>query len=329
MTADDVTSPSAPPTRSVSHRWWAPGGVARGLRRRWRWVAGALLAVVILVWALAPALRAVSLVAGSQHRTSPDAATAGLPVQDVAFTATDGVRLAGWLALASPQAPTIILLHGFKGSRVDMLPWARFLFAAGYNVLLFDDRGCGQSADWQITLGAREPDDVIGAVRYLQLRADLKVKRFGALGISLGAGVALLAAAREPGLLATVADSPWATEDDQLARMATLPLGHFALPALPYEPALVDTLIGARLANARPVAVIGQIAPRAVFLIHAADDANATTTTADERALYAAARQPKAEWIVPHGGHVGALRTYPAEYQRRVLAFFAQYLGQP
>jgi len=300
--------------------------VARG--RRWRWAVGALLVAVVLAWALAPAVRAVSLVANPSHRTAPNASAAGVPVQAVTFTATDGVRLAGWFALASPQAPTIILIHGFRGSRVDMLPWARFLFVAGYNVLLFDDRGCGQSAGWQITLGAREPDDVIGAVRYLQGRADLRVKRFGALGISLGAGVALLAAAREPALLATVADSPWATEDDQLARMATLPLGHITVPALPYEPSLVSALIGARLADARPLAVIGQIAPRAVFLIHAADDANATTTTADEQALYAAARQPKAEWIVPHGGHVGALRTYPAEYQARALAFFAQYLGR-
>ncbi len=318
--ADTAQAHADTPTSNHWPRW---------LRRRWRRLAVALLVVVALAWALAPAGRAVTLVLGPLHRVAPNAAAAGLPVQDVSFAATDGVRLAGWFALASPQAPTIILIHGFKGSRVDMLPWARFLFAAGYNVLLFDDRGCGQSAGWQITLGAREPDDVIGAVRYLRGRGDLRVKRFGALGISLGAGVALLAAAREPGLLATVADSPWATEDDQIARMATLPLGRLVIPALPYEPALVDTLIGAKLADARPVAVINQIAPRAVFLIHAADDTNATTTTADEQALYAAARQPKAEWIVPHGGHVGALRTYPAEYQRRVLAFFAQYLGQP
>ena len=301
----------------------------RGLRRRWRWAVGAVLALVILGWALAPAERGVALVANPLHRTAPTASAAGLPVQNVAFTATDGVRLAGWFALASPQAPTIILIHGSKASRVDMLPWARFLFAAGYNVLLFDSRGCGQSAGWNITLGAREPDDIIGAVRYLQARADLRVKRFGALGVSLGAGAALLAAAREPALLATVADSPWATEDDQIARMATLSLGRLTVPALPYEPSLVSALIGARLADVRPVAVIGQIAPRAVFLIHAADDANATTTTADEQALYAAARQPKVAWIVPHGGHVGALDAYPAEYQRRVLAFFAQYLGQP
>jgi fermentation-respiration switch protein FrsA (DUF1100 family) len=100
----------------------------------------------------------------------------------------------------------------------------------------------------------------------------------------------------------------------------------FPLPILPYEEALVDGLIGAQLADVRPVAVIGQIAPRAVLLIHSADDANTTTPLAGEQRLYAAAREPKEQWIAPHGGHVGALNAYPDEYKRQVLAFFASYL---
>ncbi len=80
------------------------------------------------------------------------------------------------------------------------------------------------------------------------------------------------------------------------------------------------------VAATRPVDVIGQIAPRAILLIHAADDQNTTTPLSGERRLYAAAGQPKEQWIVPHGGHVGALNAYPQEYQQHVLAFFAQYL---
>jgi uncharacterized protein len=278
---------------------------------------------------VAPALRAMTLVASSPHRPAPDARSAGLPVREVRFTATDGVRLAGWFALASPRAPTIILVHGFKGSRVDMLPWARFLYAAGYNVLLFDDRGCGQREGWHITLGAREPDDVIGAIRYLERRTDVVVKRFGALGVSLGAGVVLLAAARSPAIAAVVADSAWTDDNAQLNRMATLPAGPIALPALPYEPALVDMLIGARLEGTRPLAVIGRIAPRAVLLIHSANDRNTTTPLAGEHALYAAAGQPKAQWIAPSGGHIGALRAQPADYERHVIEFFAASLGVP
>jgi uncharacterized protein len=298
--------------------------VARG---RGVWLGVALLCV--LLWAAAPAVRAVTLVANWSGRGAPPAIRTGFPVQEIHFPAADGVRLAGWLAVASGGAPTIILVHGFKGSRMSMLPWARFLYAAGYNVLLFDDRGCGESDGWGIALGAREADDVIGAVRYLQGRADLTNHHIGALGVSLGAGIVLLAAAREPALGAVVADSAWTDEHAQLDRMDTLPLGPLAVPALPYEPGLVDTLIGADLASARPIASIARIAPRAVLLIHSADDRNATTPLSGEQALFAAAGQPKQQWIAPSGGHAGALSAHPAEYEARVLAFFAAYLGAP
>ena len=292
-------------------------------------VAGALALLALVVWSLLPAVRAFTLVYNGGSRGAPSraqAAQVGIPVQDISFAANDGVRLRGWLAVVSPHAPTIILVHGFKGTRVGMLPWARYLYAAGYNVLLFDDRGCGQSDGWGIALGAREPDDVIGAVRYLLGRRDLTNKRYGALGVSLGAGIALLAAAREPALVAVVADSAWADERPQLDRMGSVPLGRFALPVLTYEPALVDALTGARLEDASPKAVIGQIAPRAVLLIHSADDQNNTTPLAGETRLYAAAGQPKQQWIAPSGGHAGARAAHPAEYQQRTLAFFARYL---
>jgi dipeptidyl aminopeptidase/acylaminoacyl peptidase len=296
---------------------------------RVRRVLTALVGLLVFAWAVAPAVRAVTLVGNGLARPAPNPATADISVQEVRFAARDGVQLAGWLALASPHAPTVVLVHGFKGSRVEMLPWARFLYAAGYNTLLMDDRGCGQSDGWAITLGAREPDDVIGAIHYLQGRPDLPVKRFGVLGISLGAGVALLAAAREPAIAAVVADSAWTDEHAQIDRMGTLPAGRLAIPMLPYEPALVDALIGARLEDTRPLSAIRRIAPRAVLLIHSADDQNATTPLAGEATLYAAAGMPKEQWIAPSGGHTGALTAHPADYQRHVLAFFAAYLGAP
>lgn len=321
MTHDEAnSSPTTGLGRMVPRR-------KRHLRRRLRAALITLLALALAAWAVAPAIRAVTLVGNWHARSAPDAPAADLPVQEVHFAATDGVRLAGWLAVASPDAPTIILVHGVKGSRAAMLPWARFLFGAGYNVLLYDSRGCGESAGWGIGLGATESRDVIGAVRYLAARSDLHVKRFGTLGVSLGAGEVLLAAGREPSLVAVVADSAWTDEHAQIDRMDSLPLGPLAVPALPYEPALVDALIGAHLADARPLDDISHIAPRAVLLIASADDANTTTPLAGTRELYAAAGQPKDVWIAPSGGHAGALFAHPAEYQARVLAFFGQYLG--
>jgi len=297
------------------------------LPRHARRYAFLLLASITLLWGLIPSVRAFTLVANTSQRTISVASLTGIPVQEVHFAASDGTRLAGWLAIASQSAPTIILVHGFKGSRVQMLPWARFLYAAGYNVLLYDSRGCGESEGWNITLGAREPDDVIGAVQYLRARPDLKLKRFAALGISLGAGIVLSAAARETNLAAVVADSAWTDEQAKLDRMGSVPVGPLRLPVVPYEPIVVDALIGAHLASTRPIDDIRRIAPRAVLLIHSADDQNTTTQLSGEQQLYAAAGQPKQQWIAPSGGHTGALSAHSAEYERRVLDFFGRYLS--
>jgi uncharacterized protein len=284
-----------------------------------------LLALLLSIWALIPAVRGVTLVA-NLTRSHPQASAAGFPVQNVQFTSTDGIKISGWLARANPKAPTIILVHGFKGNRTEMIPAAQILYKGGYNVLLYDSRGCGSSEGWDITLGAREPLDVLGAVTYLKGRSDLSNKHFGLVGNSLGSGIALMAAAREPSLLATVADSVWVDSQAQIKRMGNMTKGPLTLPLLPYEPALVDQLIGAHLADTRPIDVISQISPRAVFLIHSADDQNTTTPPSGERQLFAAAGEPKQEWIVPHGGHTGAVRAYHDEYAQRVLVFFNHYL---
>ncbi len=56
--------------------------------------------------------------------------------------------------------------------------------------------------------------------------------------------------------------------------------------------------------DGHPLDAISHISPRAVMFIHSADDANTTTPLAGEHQLYAAAKSPKEQWIVPNSGHV-------------------------
>src|SRR5258708_33419631 len=120
-----------------------PRSRARILRvtRGWRVVAALVLAVILL-WAIAPAARGVLLVANFSGRGAPATLPPDLPARPVTFRATDAVRLSGWLVARPVEAPPIILVHGFKGTRADMLPWARFLFAAGKTVPLYARHGC-------------------------------------------------------------------------------------------------------------------------------------------------------------------------------------------
>lgn len=270
---------------------------------------------IALGWASVPLARGMLLV-----RHGPTATASLSPLTNVTFDATDGVRLVGSLIPASGARATVVLVHGFKNTRADMLDYASFLHDAGYAVLAYDSRGCGESAG-AFGVGATEDRDVRGAVAFLKASGGDSAAKIAVLGVSLGAGDALLAAARDARIDAVIADSSWADERVQLARMYSVSVGPLAVPLLPYEPALVDALVGGRLEDARPRDQIARIAPRPLFLIHSADDENATTPLEDAEAMFASAGEPKDLWIAPRGGHAGALAAQRDEYVRRVLAF--------
>ncbi|HEX8036208.1 MAG TPA: hypothetical protein VF510_20290 [Ktedonobacterales bacterium] len=74
---------------------------ATGWRRLPAWARRGLIALaslIVLPWTLAPAARAVASVANRSGRAAPDTRTAGTPVRAVQFSASDGVKLSGWLA---------------------------------------------------------------------------------------------------------------------------------------------------------------------------------------------------------------------------------------
>ena len=293
-----------------------------------RRVGAAVLLVVLVAWLVAPIARAYQLVAG---RPSDPVAPQDLVVEDVRFKAGPGsalteadVDLAGWTIHSVHGAPAVVLVHGFKSSRQEMLPWAHFIHDAGYNVLLFDTRGCGQSGGSTVGLGATEPRDISLAVE--AAHDQFGTTKVAVLGISLGAGAAILAAARDSNISAVVADSAWTDQDVQLSRLSFLPVGSLRVPLPPYGIAAVSAIVGTDVTRSRPLEEIARISPRPILLIHSADDDNATTPVEGARMLFAAAGEPKELWIAPGGGHVGAINAFPDEYRARVLAFLGSAL---
>ena len=75
-----------------------------------------------------------------------------------------------------------------------------------FSVLLFDLRARGESGGNRSSKGDREQWDLLGAIDYVEARG-IPVEHIGLLGFSLGAGVAILAAAQEPRIPAIVSDS--------------------------------------------------------------------------------------------------------------------------
>lgn len=126
---------------------------------------------------------------------------------DIAFQATDGVPLSGWLVHGERDAPAILLCHDLGESKSVFLDSVVPLQRAGYNLFLFDFRGHGESGGGGSTLGAEERYDVLGAIDFLRTRRDLRAERVGIWGVGMGAYAAVLAAKERNVVVAMALDS--------------------------------------------------------------------------------------------------------------------------
>ena len=108
------------------------------------------------------------------------------------------------VAQVAKPAPTVLMLHGFTGQRLEphrlFVLLSRQLAEAGIASLRFDFRGSGESEGTfdEMTV-AREIEDVVAAYQFLKARPEVDGSRLGLMGLSMGGMVSALAVA-QPGI---------------------------------------------------------------------------------------------------------------------------------
>jgi pimeloyl-ACP methyl ester carboxylesterase len=117
-------------------------------------------------------------------------------------------RLGGAPVAAVERLPVIVLAHGFASSRGMMSSLARSFARAGYAVLTFDFRGHGGNPQPFLPSLGEVPggllDDMDAAVLYARTHPRYDSERVVLIGHSMGAGVAVEYASREPDVAAVV-----------------------------------------------------------------------------------------------------------------------------
>jgi alpha/beta superfamily hydrolase len=253
--------------------------VLRMLYRAASWLVllpllGVVVLIVTLHWTLHPTRSTI--------RMTPKAY--GLNEEDVTFVTEDGYELRGWFVSAlsaedigddelksiRQKRPTIVLCHDLNGARDQMLPMARIFHEAGYNCLLFDFRGHGESGGEYTSFGLHERRDLRAAVSYVRLRAAeipwIDPQRVAVYGVGMGATVALTVAAEDPYIRGVIADTPFQSLDSEFRREAAARLPASGFFAAVYELGFncwfqgnagsVDAVEAARHLRGRPVMVV-------------------------------------------------------------------------
>jgi fermentation-respiration switch protein FrsA (DUF1100 family) len=286
----------------------------------------ALCALILILSGLVVLLsynQARALVAPFRGATYISPSDYGLEFETVTLTTEDGLTLAAWY-IPSRNRAAVIVQHGIYMNRTGMLGPSAMLARHGYGVMLVDQRSRGMSEGDKFSSGKYEVRDIEAAYRYLLGRSEVDPRRIGALGRSSGGVVVLLHAAQNPGIKAVVADCAFASLQDVIPTAIKKFAG---LPPFPFATLIQwfgERQLGFPASDVAPVRQIRLISPRPVFLMQGGRD---TTIPPDSgQRLYDAAGEPRQLWFDPALEHNEFWYARPSEYEKRVVAFFDQYL---
>ena len=250
--------------------------------------------------------------------TQPD--DFSLPIEEITFAGGDDLTLAGWYVPPQNEA-VIILLHGYGGDRTAMTWHAEQLYAAGYGLLMYDERASGESEGEQRSYGWRDPADVLGAIRFLQTKVKDAPEKIGIVGCSIGGQIALQSAAYSSDIQAVWADGP------ATVKSKDIPLRGDILFWLVYPSNYVIDWMMAQKLNMEPPAalidIIDNIAPRPMMLVAGGQPHPLFGAEANRMAHLAGFAGENAEvWVIEEATHCDGPALVPEDYRTRMVAFF-------
>lgn len=249
------------------------------------------------------------------------AAPARLNAQPITVPSRSGATLAAWLLVPENPVGAIVLLHGVRANRGDMIPRASLLWHSGYVVLVADLQSHGESTGDKITYGHLEAADAESCLLYLRSR--YPSLRIGGVGVSLGGAAFALSGDRgHPDALVLEAVFPSIAEatDNRIA----MRVGVLSRALTPLMLVQLKARLGVGPESLRPIDSISQVNCPVLLLSGTADR---HTTEAQTRALFAAAKDPKELWLVPGATHDDLYRFDPDGYAAHVVDFLDRNLA--
>ncbi|MBD7984938.1 alpha/beta fold hydrolase [Sporosarcina sp. Sa2YVA2] len=236
----------------------------------------------------------------------------------VSVETDEGIRIhSQFIAQPTPEQKGVVLVHGFRSTGGDMGKLAKFYYDQGFDVLLPDARGHGDSEGDYIGFGWHDRMDILQWVDFLTAHGDEQIILHGN---SMGAATVLMASGEElpVEVRGIVADSSYSSVKEELAHQLKHIYNLPAFPLLEVTSFVTKLRAGYTFGEA---SVVNQVKKntRPVFIIHG--DADDLVPTEMAQQIYGAANGDKDLWIVPDAGHVKAYDNVTMEFERRLQTF--------
>jgi len=267
-------------------------------------------------------------------------------------------------ASSPERRPAIVFSHGYTGSKEGQVArHAEALLEAGFVCLTLDHRGFGESEGERGRLIAHERvEDIKSAITFLAQQLEVDPQRIGLFGLSVGAAVVLYAGL-DPRVKCVVSVSAFGDgerwlrslrrywewhnflkilEEDRVTRTLTGQSRRVdALEIMLPPPELDSHYVGRRergssdewsrplesadsLLAFKPETIAGQLAPKAVLLLHG--DADTLAPLDEAYCLYESLNQPRRLAIVPGATHVGMYESHFEQAITIAAEFLNEYL---
>lgn len=235
--------------------------------------------------------------------------------ETVSLTSSDGLSLhANYYPAANISHYYAILVHGYTGSRKEMLPYAVAYAERGYNLLIPDLRAHGESEGRYIGMGWLDRMDLIQWIDcILEWDADAEIVLHG---VSMGAATVLMTTGEDLPcqVKAIVADCAYTSAWDLFSRL----LGGMDWPILNTANVLVRGLAGYDLHQASPLEQV-QTAKVPILFIHG--DADELIPVDMARQLFDACSAEKKLLIVENAAHAKSMYEATELYFKTVFDF--------
>ncbi len=240
------------------------------------------------------------------------------------------MKLAGtWYPAAGENTGrTAILLHGFaEASGALQAQRLAALQRAAWNVAALDSRAYGRSGGTFASFGGREVGDV-------RIWIDSLAGKLGTArlflpvlwGRSMGAAIAVRAAAADPRIRALILESPLVDLDLAMAswfRNHRFPCAHLLAQLVTRR---AGRLAGVSLTRPRPIEVASRV-HRPVLIVHGSDDT--LVTGREVQQLAAAFPNPAGRIEVPGAGHADVVAIGGDALLERIIQFLREASATP